>query len=61
MLVLESFCVTQYVAVSGDEPAYFARNWIVAVALGMSDVPTIDVHARRGLVHSEINAVYWSA
>jgi hypothetical protein len=44
----ESLSVTEDVAVSRDEPADFARNWIVAVTFGISDVPAIDVYARSG-------------
>jgi hypothetical protein len=45
---LKSLCITEDVAVSRDEPADFARNWIVAVTFGISDVPAIDVYARSG-------------
>ena len=55
---LKSLRITEDVAVSRDEPADFARNWIVAVTLGISDVPAIDVHACRGFEGDIVDTMY---
>ncbi len=55
---LDSLCVTEYVAVSGDEPADFARNWVIAVPLRVSNVPAIDVHARSGFEGDIVDTMY---
>jgi hypothetical protein len=56
--LLESLRVTQYVAVSRDEPADFSGNWIVAVALGVSDVPAIDVYTCSGFEGDIVDTMY---
>ncbi len=56
--VLESFCVSKDVAVSGDELAYLTGDGVVAMALSDAYVHAIDVDAQRRFDGDVVDSVY---